>query len=190
MAPCVVHLNSYGRQLAKGMSWPIRSSDIAAAFSARPEQAIWLSVSRTDTVTWWARHVAAAASGTEVKLASCWYDTGEVARWVDFHRGLRSCDPPAWLGLDDPPLVGCSLSSLPASVMRESGLTKGISAAAFSQAVRMTGPALHESITCRSWRVTLLLEHAARRLVSRVEHRPVKDWKLVHRTSRPVDSAE
>ncbi len=174
MPHCTVHLNSYGDALAKGMSWPFRATDFQAMLATRPEPDIWLDLYKRDEVKKWAK--AGDAPGSRIELARCSYEDAEVSRKVDWSKDVPSLKPPAWLGLDDPPLVSAWMRSLPAQAMRTNGLTKVGIATAFSTAFSKLGPRHTERITARDWRVSLFFDAAEHHLIGTAEHKPGSRW--------------
>jgi hypothetical protein len=169
----MVHLHSRNidRILARGMSWSVRSSSVAAAFASRPEPEIWLELAKFDHIKEWA--TGKVSDQSPVELFSTSYSGRRVERKVDdMKRGVSAT--PAWFGMDDPPLLHAHVYSLPASIMRTTGLTKDRTAQVFADvvatALRNTSP-----ITAHDWHLSVWLDAPAKHLISRLCDRVI--WR-------------
>jgi hypothetical protein len=184
MPSCVVHVDNRADPLARGMSWPVRSIDVAAAFESRIDPQIWFEVSRCDEIKQWSKRSAIERFHHDVVLVKAFYEL----RWVTWS-AARCADrltPPAWVDLDPPPLVNCCIRSIPAGVMRDATLTKTIVAAELMDAIRTMCPS-DKPITAHDWRVTRRLDSQKKRLFKRFEHKPVSRWEIVRESAVSLD---
>lgn len=170
----IVHFKSGGRDIARGMSWPFGTSVFESALRARSEPEIWLSVWRDDCAKSWAG--VSVHERPEVTLATIEYRAIYVVHQVDAIKRAGSSNPPAWYGLDDPPLVSARLSSVPSALLKVTGLTRRRAATAFTQGVNDFAP---RRIAEHDWSLHLSLRPAEFCLHLRLFHAPVRDWDLV-----------
>src|SRR5262245_11791356 len=98
----VVHLDSWGDQLARGMSWPIGTSAVVDALGRRAEPQVWLNARRKDTVKWWAKNPPRQGQGGRASLLELSYSEAEVRRRVDCEKKYKTLRKAAWFGMDDP----------------------------------------------------------------------------------------
>lgn len=163
------------------MSWPIRTSDIAAAFARRPETDIWLSIWRSDEVKEWARADFKKANAGDAPLLKCEY-TAKSVEWKADLCKMRWHSKPAWFGLDDPALISCRSLSIPNTLMRDGGLSKDRTAEVFAHLIA-TGLSDLQTITQHDWRLTISLDAPKRRLLTRSFRRATREWRLTEEHS-------
>ncbi|MBI1189925.1 MAG: hypothetical protein GC200_04495 [Tepidisphaera sp.] len=183
MARC--HLNSYGDKLARGMSWPLNVTSILAALEHRPEADIWLSAYRRNTAQSWLPYRGVDQCPKEAHLVSIEYTSRRVEwkrRWS--HR-FNFLPLPAWFDLDDPPLIDSSMYSIPAGLMRDTGLTKSLAAGAVSDSLRSLLP---KSITDEDWKLELLLRSMDPAIVCRRYEHPLTKWTLVSTRTYAIET--
>lgn len=169
MGSCVVHFDSRGDKLARGMAWPISAESIKGAWLERHETEIWVTMYRSEIASEWARR----KGGGESNLVCASYEK----QLADLEHYLRHTDaePPAWTVLDDPPLVGVAVKSVPADVLKECCLTKQIMANVFKESITKFVP---HWITESDWKIDFDLELDIPRLRVRSWRRSVREWKL------------
>lgn len=178
----IVHLDSSGDRLARGMSWPIGTSSIVQAFEHRADREVWLSVSRSDEVKAWSRRRAPGERPDQ--LLRIEYSETYVRRQVDFAKRFSMTRHPAWLGMDDPPLIRAMLRSVPSEFMRRSKLTR------VRTAETLTAALLHfpcRPITRTDWLLELSLDTTGRILWVHTYERPVREWEQVGATQVPLE---
>jgi hypothetical protein len=172
MTAAEVHVRSSADALAKGMSWPARTTAIQSAIAACEEAELWLLLSKKDKVKEWARDGRAGVLMQESTLMLCHFERRGSWRIFDL---FEKEGPDEDARNKSQLLISCYLYSIPASVMGETSLTKDKVADAFTSILRR----IARPITQADWRITLALRGSERSLEASLFRRPVRNWELV-----------
>lgn len=175
-----VHVDTFkGGPLARGMSFPVRTGMIVPLFEQRKETDIYLKLWYCDDVKTWAKRGATERLKWHAPLLDVRFDRSQN-EWRRKRNSWPYWRNPALEHEIDPCIVDVWVHSLPASILKDSTLTRERLAAILPGHLDELFP---RHINGQSVRLSYVLNAPKKQLSVEYETKPVREWERVRSIS-------